>query len=250
MCRVLSPAHWAQPRPLHAQKSKPRNGAREIFATAAAERTRVYVSAANFVAYGGRKATQSRDEIDLQTCINTTAISDTYCWLGREESNLRMAESKSACRNGSKINRDIRRVISRKSNSYVDTYGPTACNQLFMAAGLRDLSRPSANLIRTLFTPGSAAARGPVKAVRCSGLMAVGCAGPTPLSKKSPPRRKLDRRTSLASLYLPQLPTRGHHIVSRAPHSYSRQRRHAAQRDGQRISRPCRPSLPKLLAVR
>ena len=63
--------------------------------TTAAEITRVYVSAANSVAFGGGKATQSRDEIDLQICTNTTAISDTYCWLGREESNLRMAESKS-----------------------------------------------------------------------------------------------------------------------------------------------------------
>ncbi len=40
---------------------------REIFVTAAADRTRVCVSAANYVAFGGRKAPQSRDEIDLQT---------------------------------------------------------------------------------------------------------------------------------------------------------------------------------------
>ena len=51
----------------------------------APERTRVYVSAANSVAFGGEKATQSRDESDLQIRTNTTAISDTYCWLGREE---------------------------------------------------------------------------------------------------------------------------------------------------------------------
>ena len=68
------------------KKSKPRNGAREIFVTTTAERTRVCISAANSVAFGGRKAAQNRDEIDFRISINTNAISDTYCWLGRHQS--------------------------------------------------------------------------------------------------------------------------------------------------------------------
>jgi hypothetical protein len=56
LCRVPLLAHRAQLDHFIAQKSKPRNGAREIFMTATAQRVSLVVSAVNTAAVGGRKA--------------------------------------------------------------------------------------------------------------------------------------------------------------------------------------------------
>jgi hypothetical protein len=66
-----------QRQPRSAQKSKPRNAAREILALVVAKITRETVSAANHIARDTQKTAPIRDEIDPSPNKEITAISNT-----------------------------------------------------------------------------------------------------------------------------------------------------------------------------
>jgi hypothetical protein len=78
------------------EKSKPRNGAGEIFMTAPAEIARETVSGANRLAKHYPYPPQIREKIGFLEKQEDLQFQLANNWLGREDSNLRMAESKSA----------------------------------------------------------------------------------------------------------------------------------------------------------
>jgi hypothetical protein len=78
------------------QKSKPRNAAREIFAPAVAKITRETVSVVNWIVRDAKRTPPTRDKIDSLERLKLLLYQVLNWWLGREDSNLRMAESKSA----------------------------------------------------------------------------------------------------------------------------------------------------------
>jgi hypothetical protein len=79
------------------QKSKPRNGAGEILVTAVAEIRRETVSAANSLTRPPRRTPPIRDKIDSSRRIKRMQYQLLRPWLGRQDSNLGMAESKFTC---------------------------------------------------------------------------------------------------------------------------------------------------------
>jgi hypothetical protein len=79
----------------NAQKSQPRNSRREIFASVAAQIRRKIVSAVKWIVRDAKKPRPKRTKIDPSQRKITLQYQLLNRWLGREDSNLRMAESKS-----------------------------------------------------------------------------------------------------------------------------------------------------------
>ena len=78
------------------QKSKPRNGAVEILVSAVAEITRAIRLWRKLDSRARKKPAPNGDEIDSPREQKQLRYQLVIRWLGREDSNLRMAESKSA----------------------------------------------------------------------------------------------------------------------------------------------------------
>jgi hypothetical protein len=83
-------------RRFNAQKSQPRNRGGEIFAHAVGEIARDSVSGLNWTVRDARKTAQNRAKSDFMKGLKVVQYQLLRRWLGRQDSNLGMAESKSA----------------------------------------------------------------------------------------------------------------------------------------------------------